>query len=107
MQDKIHPTWYNDAVVTCSCGNTFVTGSTKKDIKVDICSACHPFFTGEMKFVDIQGRVEKFQAKMQQAKVYKSTIKGKKQKAAKSNEPAKSLKEMLQDLGQSASAPTK
>lgn len=67
MQNNIHPTWYNDAVVTCSCGNTFTTGSTQKKIEVDICSACHPFFTGEMKFVDRQGRVDKFKKKMKVA----------------------------------------
>ncbi len=60
MKQSIHPPYYHDAQVTCSCGNTFTTGSTKKEIKVEICSACHPFFTGEMKFIDTMGRVEKF-----------------------------------------------
>lgn len=105
MKSAIHPAWHNDTLITCSCGNTFVTGSTKASINVDICSACHPFFTGEMRFVDVQGRVEKFQAKMKQAEAYKSTIKTKKQ-TAKNSQPAKSLKEMLEDLKKD-SAPTK
>jgi large subunit ribosomal protein L31 len=97
MKSKIHPTWYTDAVVTCSCGNTFTTGSTQKTIAVDICSACHPFYTGEMRFVDVQGRVEKFQAKWDKSQAYRASIKAKKQKSVKSVE-AKSLKDMLTDL---------
>jgi large subunit ribosomal protein L31 len=64
MKKDIHPK-YNEANVVCSCGNKFQTRSTKKDIHVEICSACHPFFTGKMKFVDTTGRVEKFQKKNQ------------------------------------------
>ncbi len=62
MKQAIHPQYYR-ATVTCACGNTFVTGSTKKDIHVEICSRCHPFFTGERKFVDAEGRVQKFAKK--------------------------------------------
>jgi len=69
MKANIHPKWYKNAKVTCSCGNTFTTGSTDPVIEVDICSKCHPYFTGEMKFVDRQGRVEKFKQKMEQARV--------------------------------------
>lgn len=60
MKDKIHPKYYTDAVVTCSCGNTFTTGSTKKTLKVELCSACHPFYTGSKRMVDTAGRVERF-----------------------------------------------
>ena len=60
MKEKIHPKYFNDAVVTCSCGNTFVTGSTKKTLKVELCSKCHPYFTGEQKVIDTAGRVERF-----------------------------------------------
>jgi large subunit ribosomal protein L31 len=60
MKDKIHPKYYTDAVVTCSCGNTFTTGSTKKTLKVELCSRCHPFYTGERRMVDTGGRVERF-----------------------------------------------
>jgi len=95
MKTTIHPNWHNDCVVTCSCGNTFVTGSTEPSLKVDICSKCHPFFTGEMRFVDEQGRVEKFQQKMAHAAKLQATRKAKAtEKAAKAQAP-KSLKEML------------
>jgi large subunit ribosomal protein L31 len=60
MKDKIHPE-YKECKVTCGCGNTFVTRSTKSELHVEICSACHPFYTGKQKFVDTAGRVEKFQ----------------------------------------------
>ncbi|MBP9670310.1 50S ribosomal protein L31 [Candidatus Woesebacteria bacterium] len=66
MKSGIHPQ-YNQITVTCSCGATFLTGSTKPDMTVDICAKCHPFFTGEMRFVDQLGRVEKFQAKQKAA----------------------------------------
>ena len=59
MKNKIHPTYYN-IVAKCACGEQFPTRSTKKDIRVDICSKCHPFFTGKQKFVDAGGRVDKF-----------------------------------------------
>lgn len=62
MKSNIHPT-YNQIAVTCSCGASFMTGSTKSAIATDICSKCHPFFTGEQRFVDKVGRVQKFQAK--------------------------------------------
>ena len=63
MKAKIHPKYYPDAQVTCACGNTFKTRSTKKEIRIEICSQCHPFFTGKQKFVDSAGRVEKFRKK--------------------------------------------
>ncbi|MCS7160792.1 MAG: 50S ribosomal protein L31 [Gemmatales bacterium] len=59
MKKGIHPQ-YVEATVTCGCGNTFKTRSTKREIHVEICSACHPFFTGKMKYVDTAGRVERF-----------------------------------------------
>ena len=62
MKDKIHPK-YEKITVTCSCGNTFETRSTSKTLKVDICSACHPFYTGKQKVMDTAGRVEKFNRK--------------------------------------------
>ena len=62
MKKGIHPE-YVDCTITCACGNTFNTRSTKKDIRVEICSQCHPFFTGKQKFVDSAGRVEKFKKK--------------------------------------------
>lgn len=62
MKEGIHPA-YGNVVVRCSCGNSFTTRSTKKDLKVDICSSCHPFYTGKLKYVDTAGRIEKFQSK--------------------------------------------
>ena len=61
MKDKIHPNYYTDAKVICACGNTFTTGSTRKELKVEVCSQCHPFFTGERRVMDTAGRVERFQ----------------------------------------------
>jgi large subunit ribosomal protein L31 len=60
MKEKIHPKFYNDAKVTCSCGATFTTGSTRKELKVELCSACHPFYTGSKRMIDTAGRVERF-----------------------------------------------
>lgn len=62
MKDNIHPK-YVETTVTCGCGNNFKTRSTLKEIRVEICSECHPFYTGKQKFVDTAGRVEKFQKK--------------------------------------------
>lgn len=62
MKAEIHPN-YQLATVTCMCGNTFQTGSVKKELKVEICSECHPFFTGIQKFVDAGGRVDRFKKK--------------------------------------------
>ena len=59
MKTEIHPDYYPEAVVTCSCGDTFTIGATKPQIKVEICSTCHPFFTGEQRIVDTEGRVER------------------------------------------------
>jgi large subunit ribosomal protein L31 len=62
MQEGIHPN-YGTAVVKCACGETFETGSTKKELRVEVCSQCHPFFTGKQKLVDTGGRVDKFKKK--------------------------------------------
>ena len=62
MRDGIHPP-YHEVTVTCACGHTFKTRSTREEIRLEICSACHPFFTGKQKLVDSAGRVERFQKK--------------------------------------------
>ena len=69
MKATIHPEYHEAAVITCACGNTFTAGSTKKAIAIEICSACHPFFTGKKRVVDTAGRVEKFQARREASKV--------------------------------------
>ena len=60
MKEHIHPTYYPEAKASCSCGNTFTIGSTKPEIRVELCSKCHPFFTGEQRVIDTAGRVERF-----------------------------------------------
>ena len=60
MKEKIHPKYYDQSKVICACGNTFVTGSTKPELKIELCSKCHPFFTGKRKIVDTAGQVERF-----------------------------------------------
>lgn len=62
MKNDIHPK-YDKTMVSCACGETFESGSTRKEIKVEICSKCHPFFTGKQKLIDISGRVDKFKKK--------------------------------------------
>lgn len=81
MQAKIHPKYF-ETKVTCGCGNSFVTRSVRKELKVDICSSCHPFYTGKLKFVDAAGRIEKFKNKFANTG-YASLKKGKKAKADK------------------------
>jgi large subunit ribosomal protein L31 len=71
MKADIHPKYFPNATVTCACGNTFKIGSTKEKIEVEICSACHPFYTGNDKVLDTAGRVEKFKAKRAGAKAKK------------------------------------
>ncbi len=98
MKQGIHPQWYPAAKVTCACGNTFTIGATKPEIRVEICSHCHPFFTGEMKFVDTLGRVERFQQKQKAAQATATVLAAKKKKKAEREEQLrspKSLKEML------------
>lgn len=63
MKAGIHPKWYKEAVVKCACGNTFTVGSTVESLEVDVCSNCHPFYTGQMKYVDTKGRVDAFQTR--------------------------------------------
>ena len=78
MKKGIHPK-YMETKVTCGCGNTFVTRSTKPELKVDICSACHPFYTGRLKYVDTTGRIERFKSRVA-ASGYQSIEKAKKGK---------------------------
>ncbi len=98
MQANIHPNWHHQATVTCACGNTFKTGSTQDKIEVDICAQCHPFFTGEMKFVDRQGRVDKFKKKMEAAQKRQERDAARKNKKTKTKkEEQKSYKELLRE----------
>ncbi len=65
MKAEIHPVYYPNARVTCSCGNSWTTGSTRPEIRTDICSACHPFYTGEQRIVDTAGQVERFMKRLE------------------------------------------
>ena len=66
MKKNIHPEYYTDAVVTCACGNTWTTGSIKKEIRTEVCSACHPFFTGQQqRLLDMEGQVDRFYRRLQ------------------------------------------
>lgn len=88
MKREIHPTYYPDAKVTCSCGAVFSIGSTKKDIRVEICSQCHPFYTGQEKVMDTAGRVEKFKQHRAAAKAPKLKKKEKRAVARSAKEKA-------------------
>lgn len=92
MRADIHPQ-YQTATVICSCGNQFTVGSTKGTIHVELCYNCHPFYTGQQKFVDTASRIQKFQQKQQAKKIIV-----KKEKETKEDEGPKTLKEMLAAL---------
>jgi len=80
MKKEIHPKYYPEAKVSCACGNAFTTGSTLKELKVEICSVCHPFYTGKQKLIDSARRVEKFKAKVEAKAKTKTTHKSKRAK---------------------------
>lgn len=86
MKKEIHPTFFPEAIVTCACGNSFKVGSTKEKLEVEICSNCHPFYTGNEKILDTAGRVEKFKNRMAAKKPVAP-------KAKKADAPAKAAPE--------------
>ncbi len=81
MKADLHPTYHASTTIVCACGNQFETGSTVKDIHIELCSACHPFYTGKQKLIDTSRRIEKFQEKA--AKQAAGSVAGKKAKIAK------------------------
>lgn len=96
MKQKIHPQWYPQCLVSCSCGNSFQVGSTVAQISVNSCFKCHPLYTGEQKFIDTEGRVEKFQKRMQTAQSKQKKIaERKKIKDIRQTQRPKTLREML------------
>lgn len=99
MKANIHPTWYNDAKVTCACGATFTTGSTLPAIRVEICSQCHPLFTGQQKFVDTLGQVDRFMKKTEVSKAKieerKKILEARQSKKAEQKKERPSLKDLL------------
>ncbi len=83
MKKDIHPTMNQDVTVTCACGNNFITQSTVDVINVEICSNCHPLYTGKQKFIDTEGRIDKFKKKVALAEQKKQASKGKKKAQGK------------------------
>ena len=75
MKEKIHPQYFADAKVICACGNTFNVGSTRKEIRVELCSKCHPFLTGERRMMDTAGRVERFRRRYEASEKKAKTVK--------------------------------
>jgi large subunit ribosomal protein L31 len=65
MKEGIHPKYFPEATVTCACGNSWTTGATQEEIRTDVCSACHPFYTGEQRIVDTAGQVERFMRRLE------------------------------------------
>lgn len=106
MKAGLHPTWYPDAKVACACGNTFTTGSTLPAIRVEICSACHPFFTGTQKFVDTLGQVDRFVKRVETSKVKqeerRKILEFRQSKVEKKKTERPSLKDMLLKARRSA-----
>lgn len=98
MKINIHPQYYPNAQVICACGNRFTVGSTVETIHIELCNKCHPFYTGEQRFVDTQSRIKKFQHKQEVAKKYVVRKEAKKEAEKKRQEAPKSLREMLESL---------
>ena len=90
MQAKIHPTYYPDASVKCNCGATYTVGSTLAEIHVEVCSNCHPFYTGKQNLIDTAGRVDRFKARSQKAAELKEAAAAKPKKKAVVEKPATS-----------------
>lgn len=93
MKANIHPQYFNEARIVCVCGNTFTTGSTREEIHVQLCSNCHPFYTGQQKFVDAASLIDKFEKKRQEAKPRKV-----KAMEEKEDSGPRTLKEMLMQI---------
>lgn len=95
MKASVHPTYFSQAQVICVCGNKFTTGSTKEVIHVELCNKCHPFYTGEQKFVDSASRIQKFQKRQETAKIHVATRVKKIEEKKKAESGPKTLREML------------
>lgn len=108
MKVNIHPDWYTDAKVACACGATFITGSTLPQIRVEICSNCHPFFTGAQKFVDTLGQVDRFVKKAEISKVKREErikiLEARKTKVTEQKKERPSLKDLLMQARKTAAS---
>lgn len=95
MKANTHPQYFPQAQVICACGNTFTVGSTKQQIHVELCFKCHPFYTGQQKFVDTVGNIEKFKNKQKNAAAKQAVVKEKKVNLEEEDRRPKTLREML------------
>lgn len=98
MKVNTHPQYFENAQVVCVCGNKFTVGSTQENIHVELCYKCHPFYTGEQRFVDRASRIQKFQTQQKKAQDYKQVVTKKVADKKKRQEGPKSLREMLVGL---------
>lgn len=99
MKPDIHPQFHEEAKVTCSCGHTFATGSTKQEIHVEVCYKCHPLYTGEKRYIDTLGQVGRFQKRQEIGKTYQEKLSTKKaKKIQKEEKRPKSLRELLLEI---------
>ena len=103
MKANIHPNWYPEAAITCACGNKITVGATVNELTVDVCSKCHPFYTGQMKYLDTAGRVEAFKTR-QKGVTKKNVSKTEKRRLKKINkiEKDRDLPESLAELRKTA-----
>lgn len=108
MQQNIHPQWFPEAKVTCACGASFTTGSTMPEIRVEICSSCHPLFTGQSKLVDTLGQVDRYIKKAEVSKVKqaerKKIIDARESKVIQAKKERPSLKDLLMQARKSAAS---
>lgn len=98
MKANLHPTYHQDTKVTCNCGNSFTTGSTVDHISVEVCYKCHPYYTGEQRFLDTKGRVETFQKKQKAAAEFKTKYGNKVKRLEQKEREGKSLRELLGEV---------
>ncbi len=98
MKADIHPPYFPEAQVTCVCGNRFTAGSTRETIHVELCNKCHPFYTGQQRFVDTVGKIERFKEKQEKARQRSLSVKKAKEEKVKEDQGPKTLREMLQEL---------
>ena len=108
MQDNTHPDWHSEAQVTCACGSVFTTGSTMPAIRVEICSKCHPLFTGQQKFVDTLGQVDRFikkeEASKKKQEERKHILENRKSKVEEHKKDKPSLKDLLMQVRKQAAS---
>lgn len=108
MKAAIHPNWFPEAKVVCACGQTFTTGSTVAEIRVELCSNCHPFYTGTQKFVDTLGQVDRFVKKVEVSKVKqeerKKILEARQSKVIKEKSDKPTLKDLLLKARKTASS---